>query len=93
MSIPNGMIEKASLVLHEYVSQFSDLYEERHMSCNVHLLLHLPHIVKRFGPLWVTSCFPFENMNNILKSLVHGIKYAEMQKFVLLFQYYLIIPN
>ena len=49
------------------------------MSCNLQLLLHLPGVVRRFGPLWVTSCFLFENMNGILKRLVHGTKYAELR--------------
>ena len=78
-SISNQMIDKAELYLKEYVSRFSDLYREIHMSCNLHLLLHLPEIVRRFGPLWVTSCFPFENMNGIIKSFVHGTRYSELQ--------------
>ena len=73
------MIEKATTLLNEFVSQFSHLYGEKHMSCNLHLLLHLPEVVKRFGPLWVTSCFLFENMNEVLKRLVHSTKYAELQ--------------
>ena len=78
-SVSNDMIEQASLLLREYVLQFSTLYGLRHMSCNLHLIQHLPEIVKRFGPLWVTSCNAFENMNGVLKSLVHETKYAEIQ--------------
>ena len=77
--ISNEMIEKADICIKEYVSRFCDLYGERHMSCNLHLLLYLPVFVRRFGQLWVTSCFPFENFNGILKSLVHKTKYAEIQ--------------
>ena len=78
-SVALESIEKASQMLNEYVLQYAHLYGDRHMSMNLHLLLHLPTIVKRFGPLWVTSCFSFENMNGILKSLIHGTKYAELQ--------------
>lgn len=78
-SISHDMIDRASLALNKYVSQFASLYTMRHMTPNLHLLLHLPDVVKSFGPLWVTSCFPFENVNGLLKSLVHGTRYAPLQ--------------
>ena len=78
-SVSNEMIDHASLLLEEYVSQFGTLYGDQHMSLNIHLLLHLPQIVKRLGPLWTTSCFHFEDLNGILKRLVHGTKYADLQ--------------
>ncbi|KAJ8671106.1 hypothetical protein QAD02_002365 [Eretmocerus hayati] len=78
-SISTQMIDLAEKLLNEYVSQFGLLYGDDHMNCNLHLLLHLPEIVRCFGPLWVVSCFPFENMNGVLKKLVHGTKYAETQ--------------
>ena len=37
-------------------------------SINVHLLLHLPYFVKKFGPLWTHSAFGFEShMHDFLK--------------------------
>lgn len=42
-------------------------------------MLHLPQTVREFGPLFVTSCFPYENANGILKSLVTGTKYSQFQ--------------
>ena len=36
------------------------------MTINVHSLLHLPHVVKKLGPLWGHSCFPFESINGQL---------------------------
>lgn len=41
---------------------------------NVHMLQHLPNCVQYWGPLWVYSCFHFENMNGTLKSLFHGTR-------------------
>lgn len=72
-------IEQADKMLHEFVSRFEVLYEKTSLSCNVHLTLHLAEIVKRFGPLRVTSCFPFESFNGELKRLVHGTKHADLQ--------------
>ena len=89
-SISNEMIDNANTYLKEYVCRFQVLYGEIHMSHNLHLLLHLLEMVKRFGPLWVTSCFPFENMNGVIKSLVHGTRYPVLQIYSsisLLFNY------
>ena len=41
--------------------------------------LHLPDDVKKFGPLWVLSCYPFENFNGTLKNYVHGSNHPELQ--------------
>lgn len=43
---------------------------------NVHLLIHLPHYVTLFGPLWTHSAFAFEGqMQNFLSHshATHGI--------------------
>ena len=49
------------------------------MSANVHLLLHLPDNLRELGPLWVYSCFHFEGLNGILKSLIHGTQQVDKQ--------------
>ena len=49
------------------------------MTCNLHSLLHFPQNVRDFGPLYTTSCFPYENANEILKKLVTGTKFAQLQ--------------
>ncbi|KAK3932331.1 Triosephosphate isomerase [Frankliniella fusca] len=66
-------------LIHKYISYFPDLYDEDFLTINFHLLLHWPEIVKNLGPAWVTSCFPLENINGILLSLVHGTRWAERQ--------------
>lgn len=78
-SISNVMVELASTLLSEYVSQFEVLYGPEAMTCNLHQLLHLPKIVQDLGPAWVTSCFPFEDLNGKLKKLVKGSRHAELQ--------------
>jgi len=55
------------------------LLGERHMTINIHNLLHLPHAVKNLGPLWAHSCFPFENANGELLKLFHGSQAVEKQ--------------
>ncbi len=45
---------------------------------NVHLLDHLVDTVKRFGPLWTSSCF-FESMNGELTRIRHGTQHTMQQ--------------
>ena len=51
----------------------------RHMSANVHGLLHLPNLVADMGPLWAHSCFPYENSNGELLKLFHGSQGVDKQ--------------
>ncbi|KAJ8683858.1 hypothetical protein QAD02_019650 [Eretmocerus hayati] len=78
-SVSEENLEIAKKVLKEYVSRFQILYGIKNCSSNIHLLLHLVDAVRKFGPLWVTSCFLFEGLNGILKSFVHGTRYAQLQ--------------
>lgn len=52
--------------------QMSALYGMTDVSYNVHQLLHLPDSVQAWGPLWVTSCFPFEGRNAVLLNYFAG---------------------
>lgn len=57
--------------------QYQQLYEEDHMSFNVHLLSHLHQTVQDWGPLWVHTAFPFESWNNrIVGFVTAGFKRA-----------------
>jgi len=60
-------LQVASRLLAEFVSRFEVIYGKRHMTINIHSLLHLPLMVKRFGPLPVTSCYPHESLGGVLK--------------------------
>lgn len=73
-STSGEMINNASRALNEYVSRFENLYGLRHMSSNLHSVLHFPQTVRDLGPLWVYSCFPLKDPNGKIKNLVHGSK-------------------
>lgn len=49
------------------------------MTANVHSLLHLPDVVRKLGPLWAHSCFPFEAANGELLTFFHGSQGIEKQ--------------
>ncbi|KAJ8019347.1 hypothetical protein HOLleu_42110 [Holothuria leucospilota] len=72
-------IEKCGNLLKQYCFMFQVLYGEKHMSANLHLLLHLATCVTNHGPLWVYSCFKFEDHNGQLLKWFHGAKNPELQ--------------
>lgn len=61
-SIPRDSLKETEKRLEKFCSDGLNLYGITFSKMNVHLLLHLVHKVKQFGPLWTSWCFPFENM-------------------------------
>jgi len=61
-SITEDMLDNSEKLLVAFVSQFQALYDARYMSFNTHLLIHLPRVVRNTGPLWVSTCFPMEDL-------------------------------
>lgn len=52
---------------------------ERHLTINVHNLLHVHRSVLQLGPLWANSSFEFDDTNGDLKALFHGSQNIDMQ--------------
>lgn len=95
-SISHSDILKADELLCKFVKDFENLYGLRHMSFNIHLLRHLGAVVRNLGPLWVTSCFGFEDLNGKLADLAFGKKDAALQigvKMKLFTNLHIIIDN
>lgn len=46
---------------------------------NVHLLRHLAHYVRLYGPLWTHSCFWFEGLNGKLLKMFNGTQHVGLQ--------------
>ena len=72
-------LRKSYQLLGYFVHMFPSLYGERYLTLNMHSLIHLPQCVADLGPLWVYSCFPFEDANGTLLELFHGTQNVEMQ--------------
>lgn len=64
----------AESMLRIFVRDIANLYRLHDYSYNVHQLLHLTLYTRRWGNLWSTSAFRFENYNGILVHLIHGTK-------------------
>ena len=54
----------------------------KHCKMNVHLLSHLPHYVKLFGPLWTHSAFVFEDAIGYLVKKAHGTRDITDQVYI-----------
>ena len=78
-NISPQMIIEAQLCLTKFVVGFPELYGLQNCSYNVHLLTHLPDTVRKWGPLWATSAFVFEDMNGTLLSMFHGTQAVSSQ--------------
>ncbi|XP_077259090.1 uncharacterized protein LOC143895672 [Temnothorax americanus] len=72
--ISESEIDMAEIMIKMFVRDIGILYRLKDYTISVHQLLHLPLCVRRWGPLWATSAFIFENYNGILKKLIHGTK-------------------
>ena len=70
---------KAELLIQHYCFKLQHYYGERYMSANVHHLLHLPQVVRDFGPLYSYSCFAYEGLNGNLLSYIKGTQHVESQ--------------
>jgi len=56
-----------------------ELYGEKYMTINFHLLLHTVDSVHQLGPLWTSSCFSFEDYNGELGGFFHGTQHVHSQ--------------
>eukprot|EP00732_Lithocolla_globosa_P002372 Lithocolla_globosa_v1_NODE_1540_length_2497_cov_7.753071.p1 type:complete len:572 gc:universal NODE_1540_length_2497_cov_7.753071:484-2199(+) len=71
-SISHDGLNQANRLLTIFYYSYEKFYGSRSCSINVHHLKYLVRIVKKIGPLWVCSCFPFESGNGVLTSFLNG---------------------
>ena len=63
--VTNETIEIVEKLLHYFVRRFQEIFGIRHMSSNIHSLLHVHESLKFVGPLWFYSTFSFEGKNRV----------------------------
>lgn len=71
-SVTNSDLELANQKLTKFLLNFQNLYGEKNMNYNIHLLSHISNCVRNCGPLWAHSNFCFENNNGVLLKYVKG---------------------
>lgn len=75
-SITPHMRQLGQSMFNAFVERFAGLYTVRFMSKTVHSLLHIEMCVLKTGPLWTTSCFPYESIYHFLRQLINGTQYV-----------------
>ncbi|CAF2518954.1 unnamed protein product [Rotaria sp. Silwood2] len=70
--VTDETIEIVEKLLHYFVQHFQEIFGLRHMSSNIHSLLHVHQGLSVMGPLWFYSTFSFEGIDKDLVSTVHG---------------------
>ena len=60
----------AKQLLRQFVEGFIEIYGKKHVTYNVHVLIHLADEAERFGSLDNISAFPFESHLFVLKKLI-----------------------
>lgn len=71
-TITKQEVNKAEKMLNTFVKQHQELFGKQNMVMNIHLLKHLAQSVRKLGPLWCFSAFPFERNNGFLLKFVSG---------------------
>lgn len=78
-SIKETDLEDAEKIICKFMMDYEVLYGTDNMTFNLHSHLHLVKQVKRFGPLPKCSCFAFENMFRITRTMFKGTRNFEGQ--------------
>lgn len=65
----------AEIMLRSFVRDVGSLYGDLCYTYNMHNLLHVCLLVRRWGNLWSTSAFIFESFNGYISSHIHGTKH------------------
>ena len=59
-------IQKCELFIDKFMNEFNKLYPMDMYRYNVHVIHHLPEVVRLYGPLMVNSAFHVENSMGII---------------------------
>lgn len=65
-------VKESQRYLNWFISDIENLYGKRAMTYNSHTMRHFPTGVKKGGPLWGSSTFPFESVNGKITRMIHG---------------------
>eukprot|EP00732_Lithocolla_globosa_P000935 Lithocolla_globosa_v1_NODE_372_length_4260_cov_144.514388.p1 type:complete len:466 gc:universal NODE_372_length_4260_cov_144.514388:4075-2678(-) len=78
-SISPADLQIANRLLILFYFVFEKFYGKVHCTMNIHNVRHLAQSVLENGPLWVSSCFPYESMNGSLLQFLTGTNAVHWQ--------------
>ncbi|CAF0965796.1 unnamed protein product [Brachionus calyciflorus] len=70
--VSKSNLEKIKILMNDFVSQLTDLYDPFILKSGFHELLHLSECTFHFGPLNSTNCYQFEELNRKITRLIKG---------------------
>ena len=69
-------IKKYQTIMHRYLRTLQELYPHAPITSLQHMSLHLPELMRRFGPVHAWRCFAFERYNGVLQSIPTNYKFG-----------------
>lgn len=78
-SLTDEEIDEAEVLLRLFVVDFGKLYGDRALTHNVHQISHLALCVRRYGPLFCFSAFPYEDLNGMVAKSSHGTNLVDVE--------------
>ena len=70
--VSDTQIQAAQTMLDDFYILLPELYGNQMCVLNMHLLSHMAHFVRLWGPLWTHSAFVFESMNGHITGMIHS---------------------
>lgn len=65
-------LDLAQNLIQEFVKEINVIYKDNILLTGVHELLHLVECTRKFGPLNLINCFPFEELNRKFLGFIKG---------------------
>ena len=80
-ALTNADISRLDCLIKSHHQCFEQNYGRFEVSVNYHMALHIPDMIKGFGPPHSFWCFSFERMNGILSGLPNSNQHIELELF------------
>ncbi|XP_065894304.1 uncharacterized protein [Dysidea avara] len=80
-SLTDADISRLDYLLKSHHRYFENIYGRFQVSVNYHVALHIPDMIRDFGPPHAFWYFSFERMNGVLSGLPNSNRYVELELF------------
>jgi len=78
-NISKESLKQCHINLYQFVGENQLFYGNASVTFNIHSILHLCELMRRSGPLWAISVFPYESNIYNLKKLMKNLKNVDLQ--------------
>ncbi|CAF0821714.1 unnamed protein product [Brachionus calyciflorus] len=70
--IKKSDLPKMKSIIMLFLNDLDELYDQKILKSGFHELIHYPDMVLNFGPINCSNCYPFEELNRKITSLIKG---------------------